>query len=176
VAFRLAALLTFTQFAVNALGAPTFGALHAKGDADGLRSAVHRIGWMNTVVALPGLVFLGLLGPWLLGFWGAAFAQPHVFEVLLILAAGQCFNALCGPVMYLLNMTGGEKAGLAILALSAVAQLGAATLLVPTMGMVGAAWSAAVGMFCWNGMGVAYIRRRHGFVMISLLSGWWKRD
>lgn len=176
VAFRLAALLTFTQFAVNALGAPTFGALHAKGDTDGLRSAVHRIGWMNTVVALPGLVFLGLLGPWLLGFWGAAFAQPHVFEVLLILAAGQCFNALCGPVMYLLNMTGGERAGLAILALSAVAQLGAATLLVPKMGMVGAAWSAAVGMFCWNGMGVAYIRRRHGFVMISLLSGWWKRD
>ncbi|HCZ07607.1 MAG TPA: hypothetical protein DHV07_00445, partial [Flavobacteriales bacterium] len=31
-AFRLAALLTFTQFAVNALGAPTFGALHASGD------------------------------------------------------------------------------------------------------------------------------------------------
>ena len=31
-AFRLAALLTFTQFAVNALGAPTFGALHAAGD------------------------------------------------------------------------------------------------------------------------------------------------
>ena len=33
-AFRLAALLTFTQFAVNALGAPTFGALHAAGDEE----------------------------------------------------------------------------------------------------------------------------------------------
>jgi O-antigen/teichoic acid export membrane protein len=175
-AFRLAALLTFTQFAVNALGAPTFGALHAKGDAEALRRAVHRIGWMNTAVALPGLLFLVALGTWLLGFWGPAFAQPHVYRALLILAAGQCFNALCGPVMYLLNMTGGERAGLSILAISAVAQLSAAAFLVPEMGLIGAAWSAALGMLFWNALGVFYIRRQHGFVMISLLNGWWKQS
>ena len=174
-AFRLAALLTFTQFAVNALGAPTFGALHAKGDAEALRRAVHRIGWMNTAVALPGLVFLVALGTWLLGFWGPAFAQPHVYQALLILAAGQCFNALCGPVMYLLNMTGGERAGLFILAISAVAQLTAAAFLVPEMGLIGAAWSAALGMLFWNALGVVYIRRQHGFLMISLMNGWWKQ-
>lgn len=175
-AFRLAALLTFTQFAVNALGAPTFGALHSQGDTEGLRRAVHRIGWMNTAVALPGLLFLVVLGSWLLGFWGPAFAQPHVYRALLILAAGQCFNALCGPVMYLLNMTGGERAGLAILAVSAAAQLSAAAFLVPEMGLVGAAWSAALGMLFWNALGVVYIRRQHGFLMISLLNGWWKRS
>ena len=175
-AFRLAALLTFTQFAVNALGAPTFGALHAKGDAEALRRAVHRIGWMNTAVALPGLLFLVALGTWLLGFWGPAFAQPHVYQALLILAAGQCFNALCGPVMYLMNMTGGERAGLLILAISAVAQLSAAAFLVPEMGLIGAAWSAALGMLFWNALGVVYIRRQHGFMMISLLNGWWKQS
>jgi len=175
-AFRLAALLTFTQFAVNALGAPTFGALHAKGDVEALRRAVHRIGWMNTAVALPGLLFLVALGTWLLGFWGPAFAQPHVYQALLILAAGQCFNALCGPVMYLLNMTGGERAGLFILALSAVAQLSAAAFLVPELGLIGAAWSAALGMLFWNALGVVYIRRQHGFMMISLLNGWWKQS
>ena len=174
-AFRLAALLTFTQFAVNALGAPTFGALHAKGDSEALRRAVHRIGWMNTAVALPGLLFLVALGTWLLGFWGPAFAQPHVYQALLILAAGQCFNALCGPVMYLLNMTGGERAGLFILAISAVVQLTAAAFLVPEMGLIGAAWSAALGMLFWNALGVVYIRRQHGFLMISLLNGWWKQ-
>lgn len=175
-AFRLAALLTFTQFAVNALGAPTFGALHANGDGDGLKRAVHRIGWMNTAVAAPGLLFLTSLGSWLLGLWGPAFAQSHVYDSLLILAVGQCFNALCGPVMYLLNMTGGERVGLVILGISVLAQLSAAAFLVPQMGLVGAAWSAAIGMLVWNGLGVAYIRWRHGFVMISLLSGWWKRD
>lgn len=175
-AFRLAALLTFTQFAVNALGAPTFGALHASGDRAGLRRTVHRIGWMNTAVALPGLVFLATLGPWLLGFWGDAFAAPDVYKALLILAAGQCFNALCGPVMYLLNMTGGERAGLVILAISAAAQLGAAVFLVPAFGIVGGAASAALGMLFWNGLGVWYIRRSHGFYMVSLISGWWKRS
>lgn len=175
-AFRLAALLTFTQFAVNALGAPTFGALHAAGNKTGLRKTVHRIGWMNTAVAIPGSLFLILLGPWLLGFWGDAFAGPSVYSALLILACGQCFNALCGPVMYLLNMTGGERAGLAILAISAVVQLTAALALVPALGVVGAAWSAAVGMLCWNGIGVWWIHRQHGFIMVSLLNGWWKRN
>jgi O-antigen/teichoic acid export membrane protein len=173
-AFRLAALLTFTQFAVNALGAPTFSALHDSGDREGLRRAVQRIGWMNTAVAFPGALFLGLLGPWLLGFWGPEFAGDTVFKALLVLAAGQCFNALCGPVMYLLNMTGGERAGLAILAVSAVVQLGTALVFVPSMGILGAAISAAVGMFCWNGLGVWYIWRHHGFLMVSLLSRWWK--
>ena len=127
-------------------------------------------------MALPGLLFLVALGTWLLGFWGPAFAQPHVYRALLILAAGQCFNALCGPVMNLLNMTGGERAGLSILAISAVAQLSAAAFLVPEMGLIGAAWSAALGMLFWNALGVFYIRRQHGFVMISLLNGWWKQS
>lgn len=175
-AFRLAALLTFTQFAVNALGAPTFGALHASGDREGLRRTVHRIGWMNTAVALPGLVFLGALGPWLLGFWGDAFSAPEVYTALLILLVGQCFNALCGPVMYLLNMTDGEKAGLVILAISAVAQLSAAVFLVPAFGIIGGAASAALGMLFWNGLGVWYIRHQHGFIMVSLLNGWWRRN
>jgi len=175
-AFRLAALLTFTQFAVNALGAPTFGALHASGDREGLRRTVQRIGWMNTAVALPGLAFLVALGPWLLGLWGDAFTAPEVYKALLILAAGQCFNALCGPVMYLLNMTGGERAGLLILAVSAAVQLGAAVFLVPALGIVGGAVSAALGMLFWNGLGVWYIRRQHGFFMVSLISGWWKQS
>lgn len=175
-AFRLAALLTFTQFAVNALGAPTFGALHAAGDHEALRRTVHRIGWMNTAIALPGLFFLVALGPWLLGFWGEAFTHPTVVRGLTILALGQCFNALCGPVMYLLNMTGGERAGLGILAISAAAQLCAAMFLIPEFGLVGGAGSAAVGMFCWNGLGVWYIHRQHGFIMVSLLNGWWSRN
>ena len=175
-AFRLAALLTFTQFAVNALGAPTFGALHASGDRDGLRRTVHRIGWMNTAVALPGLVFLAAFGPWLLGFWGAAFTELEVYQALLILAAGQCLNALCGPVMYLLNMTGGERVGLGILAVSACIQLSAAVLMVPAYGLVGGALSAALGMLFWNVLGVWWIHRQHGFIMVSLLNGWWRRS
>jgi len=175
-AFRLAALLTFTQFAVNALGAPTFGALYAAGEREALRRTVHRIGWMNTAIALPGLFCLVALGPWLLGLWGEAFTAPIVVQALTILAMGQCFNALCGPVMYLLNMTGGERAGLVILAVSAAAQLFSAVFLVPEFGLVGGAGSAAVGMFFWNGLGVWYIRRQHGFIMVSLLNGWWRRD
>ena len=78
--------------------------------------------------------------------------------------------------MYLLNMTRGERAGLLILAVSAAVQLGAAVFLVPALGIVGGAVSAALGMLFWNGLGVWYIRRQHGFFMVSLISGWWKQS
>jgi len=174
-AFRLAALLTFTQFAVNALGAPTFGALHAAGDMERLRNTVHRIGWMNTVVAVPGLLLLLLLGPWILSLWGPSFSRPEAVTALALLAGGQALNALSGPVMYLLNMTGGERAGLLILALSAAIQIVSGLVWVPAHGLVGAAASAALGMAVWNGVGLIWVRRQHGFWMVSLWNGWWRR-
>ena len=174
-AFRLAALLTFTQFAVNALGAPTFGALHAAGEKDALRKAVHRIGWMNTAVAIPGFLFLLLVGPWALSLWGPAFARDEAVTALMLLAGAQALNALSGPVMYLLNMTGGERSGLIILGISAVTQIVAGRVWVPEFGLVGAAASAALGMTAWNLIGVVWVRRQHGFWMVSLWNGWWRR-
>jgi len=175
-AFRLAALLTFTQFAVNALGAPTFGALHAAGDKPGLRRTVHRIGWLNTAVALPGLVVLWVLGPWLLSLWGPSFVREEAVTALGLLALAQALNALSGPVMYLLNMTGGERAGLAILGVSALVQLAVGYWLVPLHGLVGAATSAALGMVVWNAVGLIWVRRQHGFWMVSLANGWWRQS
>lgn len=175
-AFRLAALLTFTQFAVNALGAPTFGALHAAGDKPGLRRTVHRIGWLNTAVALPGLVVLWVLGPWLLSLWGPSFVREEAVTALGLLALAQALNALSGPVMYLLNMTGGERAGLAILGVSALVQLAVGYWLVPLHGLVGAAISAALGMVVWNAVGLIWVRRQHGFWMVSLANGWWRQS
>ena len=78
--------------------------------------------------------------------------------------------------MYLLNMTGGERVGLGILAVSACIQLSAAVLMVPAYGLVGGALSAALGMLFWNVLGVWWIHRQHGFIMVSLLNGWWRRS
>jgi len=175
-AFRLAALLTFTQFAVNALGAPTFGALYAAGDLKGLRETVHRIGWMNTAVVLPGALFLWLFGPWLLSFWGPTFVSQAAISALGILAVGQALNALAGPVMYLLNMTGGERVGLLILGVSAVCQLTAGFIWIPEYDLVGAALSAAFGIVIWNVVALIWIRKTHGFWMVSLMNGWWRRN
>ena len=137
---------------------------------------MHRIGWLNTAVALPGLVFLLALGPWLLSWWGPAFVRDEAVTALAILAAAQALNALSGPVMYLLNMTGGERAGLAILGGSAAVQLSTGLWLVPEHGLVGAAVSAALGMAAWNGVGLAWVRRTQGFWMVSLANGWWRRS
>ena len=90
-----------------------------------------------------------------------------------LLAVSQAINALSGPAVPPQH-DGGERAGLAILGVSAVVQLGSGLWLVPAHGLVGAV-SAALGMVVWNGVGLVWVRRQHGFWMVSLANGWWRR-
>ena len=32
------------------------------------------------------------------------------------------------------------------------------------------------GVLFWNVLGVWWIHRQHGFIMVSLLNGWWRRS
>ena len=114
------------------------------------------------------------LGSW--DFVGASFSQSDAVQALGILAAGQAINALSGPVMYLLNMTGGERVGLVILAVSAACQLTAGAIWIPEFGLVGAASSACFGMVVWNVVSLIWVRKTYGFWMVSLMNGWWRRN
>jgi len=168
--FRVAALITFSQFAINAIAAPTFGALHARKDYDQMRQSIRRIGWLNTGFATPVFVALLLGSSWIGGFFGEEFATREALSAFAILASAQWVNAMCGPVMYLLNMTDRERMALKILAASAVLNVVLNIWLVPRMGLVGAAWATAIGTVLWNTFAVVYIWRADGLLMNPLLS------
>jgi O-antigen/teichoic acid export membrane protein len=79
---------------------------------------------------------------------------------LVIMVAGQLVNALVGPVGLLLTMTGEQKAAVWILGVSAAVGIALGFLLIPTHGIVGAAWATTASRAGWNvAMAVAVWRR-----------------
>lgn len=160
VAFKVATLITFTQFAVNAKLAPDIAALWSMDKRKELQSSIHRVAWLNAAIALPVTLMLGLLGPWLLGLFGDAFIP--LYPVMMMLCVGQLVNALCGPVMYLLNMTGHEAIAQRTMLVAMLVNLMANVILIPLMGLMGAAIATSLSMVLWNVWALVAVRRHTG--------------
>ena len=148
VAFRLAALVTLVQAAVNSYAAPWFAQRHAIGDQAGLLQGLRQATKLNVAFSIPAFLVLAWFPEWMLGWFGSSFAAG--VSCLRWLAAGQMVNALCGPVMYLLNMTGRERLAQRIVWAAAALNVGLNLWAIPRFGIVGAAAATAATMCLWN--------------------------
>jgi O-antigen/teichoic acid export membrane protein len=160
VAFKIGTLITFAQFAVNAALGPRIAALWAKGERAELQAEIYRVARLNALVSVPAFGGIMLLAPWLLSFFSPELA-PYA-GVLRVLALGQVVNALCGPVMYLLNMTGNEQSAQKTMAVAALANAAANLALIPLMGVAGAAWATSATMVLWNVWALVAVYRKTG--------------
>jgi O-antigen/teichoic acid export membrane protein len=160
VAFKIGTLITFAQFAVNAALGPRIAALWAKGERAELQAEIYRVARLNALVSVPAFGGIMLLAPWLLSFFSPDLA-PYA-GVLRVLALGQVVNALCGPVMYLLNMTGNEQSAQKTMTVAALANAAANLALIPLMCVVGAAWATSATMVLWNVWALVAVYRKTG--------------
>jgi O-antigen/teichoic acid export membrane protein len=160
VAFKIGTLITFAQFAVNAALGPRIAALWAKGERAELQAEIYRVARLNALVSVPAFGGIMLLAPWLLSFFSPELA-PYA-GVLRVLALGQVVNALCGPVMYLLNMTGNEQSAQKTMTVAALANAAANLALIPLMGVAGAAWATSATMVLWNVWALIAVYRKTG--------------
>lgn len=146
---QLGAVLIFVQTAVAIGLAPRIAALHQAGDKAELQALATAAARLTLLFALPGVLLFILFGRQTLGLiFGADFiagAGP-----LAILALGQGFNAACGLVVSLLNMTGHARHAAWGMAVAAGSNLGLHLVLVPPFGMTGAAIASAVSIVLWN--------------------------
>ena len=92
VAFRLAAVITLVQAAVNSYAAPWFAERHAVGDDPGLRRALAQTTGLNVAFSLPAFLALAVSPAWWMAWFGPAFESGAV--CVLCLAFGQLVNAL----------------------------------------------------------------------------------
>ena len=147
-AFKTAAGVSFILAAVNAIAAPMFATLHAQGDYKGLQKLTATVArWMF----YPTLIFALLLiifGDQVLGLFGAEFAAARWSMTILIL--GQLVNVGAGSVGYLMEMTGHHKQCAYVLGCSAILNLVLNGILIPTLGIMGAAIATASTMALWN--------------------------
>ncbi len=160
VAFKIGTLITFAQFAVNASLGPRISELWTRGRRDELQSEVRRVTLLNAAVSLPAFAGIMLLAPWLLSFFSPDLV-PYA-GLLRVLALGQVVNALCGPVMYLLNLTGHEQSARRTMTVAVLVNAGANLALIPWLGVVGAAWATSASMVLWNVWATVAVYRKTG--------------
>ena len=169
VAFRMAAVVTLVQAAVNSYAAPLFAERHAAGDRAGLKSALRQTTLLNVAFSVPAFVALVAVPAWWLGWFGDAFVVGAT--CLVWLAVGQVVNALCGPVMYLLNMTGHERQAQRIVWIAAIGNLAMNVWAIPRFGIEGAAVATALSMAVWNVAAAVAVKRLLGLLVWDAIRG-----
>ncbi len=156
-AWRLASLMPFALQALAMVGAPMIAAAYHRGDRQEMY-LVARLGarWGFAFAVIIAILLL-LSGYSLLGIFGPEF--PKAYPALVIILAGGLANAFTGFVAYFLTLTGREWTALWIfitaLALSLVMNL----LLIPRLGIAGAAIASASALSFWNIAMLIYVRR-----------------
>ena len=147
-AFKTAAGVSFMLMGVNAIAAPMFATLHTQGDYQGLQKLTSTVSrWMF----YPTLIFALLLiffGDRVLGLFGTEFIAARWSMTILIL--GQLVNVGAGSVGYLMEMTGHHRQCAFVLGCSAVLNLILNAILIPLLGILGAAIATATTMALWN--------------------------
>lgn len=167
IAFKIATLITFGQFAINTVVAPLISKIH-NGER-GLQSLTTKVATINLITAGP--IFLGIvvLGSWLLTLFGLEDVSA-AYSWLTVLAIGQVVNAFCGPVMYLLNMTGYEKQARNTMFVVAALNFVGNLVLIPLYGAMGAAMATTSTMVMWNGWAAYLVYKYHGVIAIPGLA------
>ena len=149
VAAQGALVVALALFALNMAAAPFFSRLHAQDEHAKLQKLVTRLALAALAFAL--LVMLGFIvfGQWLLStFFGEEYTSA--WGPLLILGVGQVASAGFGATGMLLNMTGHEREVSRAVAVAAVVNVGLNFLLIPPLGVIGAAIATSTSLIFWN--------------------------
>ena len=167
VAARLAWLVTFLLEALSVIGAPLISELHSKKRTEDLQRLIHWMIGVSAFFSIGLFLLLALWGDFFLGFFGQAFTAGH--KSLTILAAGQLFNSLTGPLGILLTMTGHEKKLGVILFLALALNTILNYFLIPRYGIVGAAVATSSVTVLWNAASVIMVRSQLGIYSLPFL-------
>lgn len=143
-AARTALLASFGVTAITTLATPRIATLHASGRRDELQAFARRVGRWTFWPALAAALALALFGGSVLSVFGPGFRDG--WACLALLAAAQTVPAAAGLAPHLLNMTGHEVAGAAVMAVAVVVSLGLGLVLIPRIGITGAAIATSASM------------------------------
>ncbi len=158
VAYRTATVTSLILVAVNAAAAPRFAEMAAHSDRAALGRGARQAALLTSAFALPLLVAFWVAPGGILSLFGPGFEQGAT--VLAILATGQFVNVLTGSVGELLMMSGHERVLRAALCAAVALSLALHALLVPAIGVVGAALANAITLAALNVSALVLVRRR----------------
>jgi O-antigen/teichoic acid export membrane protein len=174
-AARIARVIPLGLTAINAVGSPLLAEQFAQHDHPVLQRLARLMAWSALLVTLPTAAAAILLGPWILRLFGSEFTSGYF--ALVVLVGGQVGNGLTGSVGQLLAMTGQQSLSARILTCFAGVQLVLSCILIPWLGIVGAALATTVTLVGWN-VALALVVRRNLGINATVFGSWpkWSHD
>ena len=158
---RLLAIVAFVYFAIAGATTHKFTQYHVSGDKERLASFfAETIRW-TFWPSLAACAMILAFGRPLLGLFGESFERGYV--VMFILAIGMLARAAVGPAERLLNMLGERKQCAFIYAGAFAINLGLCILLIPRIGIEGAAIATSTALVAESIMLYLVAKRRLGF-------------
>ncbi|GGA46170.1 oligosaccharide flippase family protein [Okeania sp. KiyG1] len=147
-ALKTAKWVGFVPTIINIVAAPSFAALYAKEDIDGLQKVVGTVAlwifWPSLAISL----FLILFSQPVLGIFGSEFITAN--WQLKILVLGRAINSWCGPVSTLMIMTGNQNKSAMVFVYATAINIVLNAIAIPLIGAIGAAMVTTLTFAMWN--------------------------
>jgi len=161
IAVKLAALTALVISAVSTVAAPKFSELFYSGKHDELFHVARKSAKLAFLISCPILAGLFILGrPVLVHVFGKEFIAAY--PALLLLAFGQFVNSATGLSTTFMNMTGKQSAYKRIVIATMIINISLNLLLIPKIGLLGAALTSMISICFLNVVTAIYIKLKHG--------------
>jgi len=145
-----AALTVFGLQVSNVVIAPRLASSFATNNVSDAQKIASYGSLISFVFTLPILLVFLFYGEWLLGFvFGEEYRHGHT--ALLIITVSQVVSAFFGSSISLMTMSSNERHVLTAMTTALLVNLILNTMLIPTFGIEGAAYSTAASIVIWNG-------------------------
>ena len=160
-ATRGAEIIMLVSTMIGVALAPIISALHTEENMARLQRGITKSTRISFILALPICLGLVVFGRWFLMLFGAEFVLAY--DALVILSIMQLISVAAGPVRLILVMTGNERIATAGLAASTTLNIILNYLLIPPLGITGAALATAISTllshlflirFVWKLLGI----------------------
>lgn len=165
-AIRTARMTSFILVAINSIAAPKYSALFTQGRLGDLERVARLSSLLMILATLPLLVIFLAAPETVMGLFGVEFREAA--GILRILAIGQLVNVATGSIGFILLMTGLEKPFQNIMLIFVVLNVLLNILLVPPLGIAGAAIASALSVAGQNVAAVVVGKRKLGVNVLPI--------
>ena len=169
VAMKVAILTAIPLTAVNSIAAPKLSESYAQKDPIGLRQIALQSSKLTMLASSPILIICLIFPSFILQIFGNEFVTNGVVALRIIVIA-QFINAAAGPVAYVLQMTEHQNIVGKIMLFSTTICIGLNFLLIPLLGVTGAAIAYAGSLVIWNIGCLFAIKQKLGFFAVYIPS------
>ncbi|MAZ76710.1 MAG: hypothetical protein CMH31_05345 [Micavibrio sp.] len=167
VASRMAAFVLFILFASNNAVSPRISALYEAGEKEKLQSIITRTARITLIATLPIALTMILFSKIILSLsFGEVFVLAST--CLIILSFANLFAVFMGQVGQVMSLTGHEKYTAFAVFIAVIINVSLNYMLVPSMGMNGAAIATGVSIVVWNGVLAFWTVRKTGLYCTAL--------